>query len=359
MVKTSRRRRSKRRPCKTAKKRKRKTKYSYKKKNHVGGGKFDKLWQRIKEHFKSFENPPTLEDFKRLIKLLKSGEVDKLADEIIKLIPKPLSKEQVVVKIEYVKRLSKPELLKQLKKYFPGLLEHFKQRRRRSLSKNSSGDLVKSIRSKSNLSTKKRGGGDEGMSALYSLCIVLLIFALCWGMVYVCSHCLDHRGDAAIERYRVQQNAQDTEIRRRRREMERRLGIAIADQDTSHLPGEVQGMGNSLEQAEQLAAAARPEETYFYKINDPLITEDSEIDKYIEVIDVEQGEVQAEGEVCGICSVEYAEGGDEVVKLNLCGDTFHKGCITRWLKSASKCPLCNRSLRIDSEPPPAQAESSP
>ena len=96
----------------------------------------------------------------------------------------------------------------------------------------------------------------------------------------------------------------------------------------------------------------------FYKINDPLITEDSEIDKYIEVIDVEQGEVQAEGEVCGICSVEYAEGGDEVVKLNLCGDTFHKGCITRWLKSASKCPLCNRSLRIDSEPPPAQAESS-
>lgn len=356
MVKTSRRRRSKRSPCKTAKMRKRKTKYSYKKKKYGGGGKFDELLRRIKNTrvFKDFENPPTLEDFKRFTELLKSGEVDKLADEIIKLSPKPLSKEQVVVKIEYVKRLSKLELVKQLKKYFPGLLEIFNQRYRISLSKNSSANLAKSRsskrrHSKSNLSTKKKGGGDGGMSALLSFGVVLLIFALCYGMVHACSHCLERQMDAEIERYRVEQIAQDEANRRNRRLMEAQLGVTSVVQDTPHRPGEVPETGDSLDTAAALAAVRRSSvNRQFYNSGNPLINEDSEIDRYIEVIDVEQGKMNQEQDKCAICLEELSptDTGDRVVvKLKSCNHKFHKECITQCLKSQDTCPTCRTKVK--------------
>lgn len=355
MVKTSRRRRSKRRPYKTSnKKRKRKTKYSYKKKNHVGGGMIDKIWKSIKETslFKDCKKSPTLEDFKRFIELVENGEVDKLADEIIKLSLKSLSKEQVVDKIEYVKRLSKPELVKQLKKYFPGLLELFKKRRRGSLSKNPSAGHVKSRSSKSNLSKSnlsKKGGGDGGMSALLSFGVVLLIFALCYGMTHACSYCLGRQMDAEIERYNARERDREEANRRNRRLMRQQWGVTVVDQDTPHRPGEVPETGDSLDTAAELAAVRRsPVNRQFYNSGNPLINEDSEIDMHIEVIDVEQGKMNQEQDKCVICLEELSPTDTEdqvVVKLKSCNHKFHKECITQCLKSQDTCPTCRTKVK--------------
>jgi len=199
MVKYSCRRTSKRRPRKTAKKRIRKTKYSYKKNKQSGGGKIDKIWEKIKENsaFKELQshytNFPNLKQMKYLAQLFSANQIDKLADEIMKIRlkssessldsvasrgggEKEITKSDVILIIEHVKSLSPAERLKRLSKYFPGILKYFPR-----IPK-----LISGKKSSSRRSTKistMNGGADFGMIAIAIGIMSLLLILMFWDSI--------------------------------------------------------------------------------------------------------------------------------------------------------------------------------
>ncbi|KAE9390124.1 hypothetical protein BT96DRAFT_833867, partial [Gymnopus androsaceus JB14] len=50
---------------------------------------------------------------------------------------------------------------------------------------------------------------------------------------------------------------------------------------------------------------------------------------------------------CPICLDDY-KALDPVLKLNDCPHWLHKGCLEQWLKGASTCPVCRKSVQFPS-----------
>lgn len=48
---------------------------------------------------------------------------------------------------------------------------------------------------------------------------------------------------------------------------------------------------------------------------------------------------------CTVCMSDYEEGED--LKLLPCFHRFHDKCISQWLKTQLKCPICKTSVRME------------
>ncbi|KAK4792662.1 hypothetical protein SAY86_023097 [Trapa natans] len=56
---------------------------------------------------------------------------------------------------------------------------------------------------------------------------------------------------------------------------------------------------------------------------------------------------EVEDESCSICTEDY-ESGDNIVSID-CSHQFHSGCILKWVRRNSNCPLCRSDVPCENE----------
>lgn len=63
---------------------------------------------------------------------------------------------------------------------------------------------------------------------------------------------------------------------------------------------------------------------------------------------ISQGDLERDGNrECCVCFVEYEEGG-HACRLP-CGHTFHRSCVSEWLRKNCSCPVCRYEIRTDDQ----------
>lgn len=64
----------------------------------------------------------------------------------------------------------------------------------------------------------------------------------------------------------------------------------------------------------------------------------------VAVVVVAKEEPAADGACCPICLQEFEAGGESAARLPACSHVFHLGCIRRWLRCKSHCPMCRHAV---------------